>query len=69
MVEVETYDGEVQSVYPVDVETADYFTKEELGAVVKFLKEDDDADFDFMWEFRTLVVDAADSDEHPGRHP
>ncbi len=65
MVEVETYDGEVQSVHPVDAETADWFTKDELEAVVKFLKQDDDADFDFMWEFRTLIINAAGSSEHP----
>lgn len=67
IVEVDTYDGEVQSILPVDAETADFFSKEELDAIVKFLKQDDDADFDFMWEFRTLMANAAGSGEHPSK--
>jgi hypothetical protein len=60
MVEIETYDGEVQSVLPVDVETAEYFTQKELEEVHRFLREDDDASFDFMWDFRGLIRDAVD---------
>lgn len=55
IVEVDTYDGEVQSVLPVDAETSDFFSTAELEAIHKFLKEDDDASFDFMWELRSLI--------------
>lgn len=60
MVEVETDSDGVSSILPVDVETADYFTKEELEAVHKFLREDDDASFDFMWDLRSRIRDAID---------
>ena len=58
MVEVETYDGEVQSIHPVDAETSEYFSLEELKEIHKFLEEDDDAEFDFMWEFNALISEA-----------
>lgn len=55
VVEVETYDGEVQSILPIDAETADYFSAEELKSIHTFLKDDDDADFDFMWNLGHLL--------------
>ncbi len=58
MVEVETYDGEVQSIIPVDVIATGYFSKAELEAILKYLEEDDDADFEFMAELNSLVSDA-----------
>jgi hypothetical protein len=58
MVEVETYDGEVQSILPVDAETAEYFSTEELKKIYEYIRFADDASFDFMWDFRGLVSDA-----------
>lgn len=55
MVEIETYDGEVQSVLPVDTETTDFFSKEELEKVYEYVRFADDASFDFMWDFQGLM--------------
>jgi hypothetical protein len=55
IVEIDTYDGEVQSVHPIEAETADFFSREELEAVLKYLKEDDDADFDFMQALNSVL--------------
>lgn len=63
MVEIETYDGEVQSVLPVDAETSEYFTREELEEIHKFLRFDDDASFDFMWDFRGVIRDSIEEQE------
>lgn len=58
MVEIVTDADGVQSVLPVDVETAEYFTQKELEEVHRFLREDDDASFDFMWDLRSRVRDS-----------
>lgn len=68
MVEVETYDGEIQSVLPVDAETDDWFSYEELKEIYKYMREDDDASFDFMWDFRTLLRERLDELEPTESH-
>lgn len=68
IVEVETYDGEVQSVLPVDAEVSDYFTYEELKEIHSYMREDDDASFDFMWDFRSLLRGRLDDLEPQESH-
>lgn len=62
IVEVETYDGEVQSILPIETETTGFFSSDELKAMHKYLREDDDADVDFMWELRGIIKAAAKSE-------
>lgn len=45
---------EVYSVLPVHVNTND-LTETELTAVRHYLRTDDDASFDFMWDLRGLL--------------
>lgn len=65
IVEVQTYEGEVQSIVPVDIEATGYFSKPELEAIHKYLDEDDDADFEFMCELNSLVDEAIELTETP----
>lgn len=58
IVEVETYEGEVQSVLPVEAETDEYFSTEELRKIYEYIRFADDASFDFMWELRGIVSEA-----------
>lgn len=58
-VEVEIYTDDVyphhiESVYPVDIHTKD-MSPELVQATLDYMREDDDADFDFMWELRSLL--------------
>jgi hypothetical protein len=68
IVEINTYDGEVQHVLPVYAEVSDYFTYEELKKIYAYMREADDASFDFMWDFRTLLRESLDELEPQESH-
>ena len=58
-IEVDFYDDEdagrvVQSVLP-DLVELHGFSEEELRDTVSYLRTDDDASFDFMWDLRGLL--------------
>jgi hypothetical protein len=55
IVEVDTYDGEVQSIRPIEAETDDFFSSEELKNIHAFLRYDDDADFEFMQGLNSVI--------------
>ena len=55
VIEIISDEDGVQSIAPVDAETGENFTVEELEAIHKFLREDDDANFDFMWDLRSVI--------------
>jgi hypothetical protein len=56
---------EVYSVLPVSVD-ASTLPPEELRAVHEFLRTDDDADFDLMWDLRHLLSEARSDAETNG---
>lgn len=53
-----TYDN-MESVYPVHVDTHD-LSKEDIIAVQTYLREDDDAYFDIGWELKGLLGKAVE---------
>ena len=63
VIEIISDEDGVQSIAPVDAETGENFTVEELEAIHKFLREDDDASLDFMWDLRSRVRDAINDKE------
>lgn len=63
IVEIEYEEDGIYSILPSDIETQDHFTLEELRDIYTFLREDDDASFDFMWDLRALVARERDEIE------
>lgn len=65
-VEVDIYEDEgypvhIDSVLPVAVHTKD-MSPELIQATLDFLRTDDDASFDFMWDLRSLLVKKENAD-------
>jgi hypothetical protein len=52
--EEEGYPEHIESVLPVAVRTKD-MSPELVQATLDFLRTDDDASFDFMWDLRALL--------------
>lgn len=59
--EVDFYNDEdegrmVQSVLPISVDLHD-FSEDDMRDTLLYLRHDDDASFDFMWDLRHLLLD------------